>query len=146
MKSIKKTMQYGAFAVICGVVTYQAFAGLLNIGGQDDRGSAISVLGSGTEDESGSVVRVGGLKVLSGEGEVVGFEGKKSRVCEKGRADARHNRTKSYFRGSNQAEYDRCKADEQARMKQEGKKPSRRSRSTTESRRTKRVRTEEVEQ
>lgn len=126
MKSIKKTMQYGALAVIAGVMTYQASAGLLNIGGEDDRGSTVSVFGRGNEDTSGSVARVGGLTVLGGDGNVVGYEGKKSRVCEKGRADARHNRTKSYFRESNQAEYDRCKADEQAQMKAEGKQPKKR--------------------
>lgn len=141
MKSIKKTMQYGALAIIAGVMTYQASASLLNIGGEDDRGSTVSVLGRGNENESGSVVRVGGLKVLGGDGEVVGYEGKKSRVCEKGRSDARHNRTKSYFRESNQAEYDRCKAEEQAAMKKEGKQPKKRGRTTSESRRAKKTKT-----
>lgn len=142
MKSVKNTMQYGVLAVIAGVITYQATAGLLNIGGQDDRGSAISVLGSGSGDNSGSVARVGGLSVLGGDG-VVSYEGKKSRVCDKARSDARHGRTKSYFRQTNQAEYDRCMADEQAAMKKKGEKPAKRSRTTAEERRAKRMRNNE---
>lgn len=130
MKSIKRTMQYGALAVIAGVLTYQASANLLNIGGEDDRGSTVSVFGRGNEDSSGSVARVGGLSVLGGDGHIVDYERKKSRVCEKGRSDARHNRTKSYFRGSNQDEYERCKADEQAKMQREGKQPTKRGRTT----------------
>lgn len=143
MKSIKKTMYYGVLAVIAGVITYQLSAGLLNIGGED-RDSTVSVLSSSNENTSGSVARVGGLSVLGGDGNVVGYEGKKSRVCKTGRSDARHNRTKSYFRGSNQDEYERCKADEQEKMKQEGKQPTKRGRTaaSNETRRTKRMQAE----
>ena len=142
-KSIKKTIQYSIVAVVVGVVSYQAFA--LNVGGEDDRGSTVSIFGRRTDnDDDGSLVRVGGLKVLGGNGEVVGYESKKSRVCEKGRYDARHGRTRSYFRQSNQDEYESCKADEKSTMKQEGEKPQKRRRSSFfERRRDKRSRSDE---
>jgi hypothetical protein len=134
MKSIKRTMQFGALAIIAGAAVYQCSA--VNVGGEDDRRSTVSVFGRGNQDEDGSLVRVGGLKVLGGNGEVVGYEGKKSRVCETGRSDARHNRTKSYFRESNNAEYERCKNDELDRMNAQGNQPTKRGRTASQNRRT----------
>jgi hypothetical protein len=142
MKSIKKAMQYGALAIVAGVITYQASANLLNIGGEDDK-SGVSVLSRRNDDNGGSLVRVGGLSVGGDQG-VVGYERKTDRACDKGRYDARHNRNKSYFRGKNQDEYDSCKADEQSKMNAEGKQPKKRGRTTNsgESRRTKRMKTD----
>lgn len=148
MKSIKRTMQFGALAIIAGAAVYQCSA--VNIGGEDDRRSTVSVAGRGNEEGNGSLVRVGGLSVLGGNGQVVGYEGKKSRVCKTGASDADYEnrtgkrRSKSYFRDSMNQEYNDCKND---RLNELGNQPAEnnqsrkrgRTENANDNRRTKRM-------
>lgn len=142
MKSIKKTMLCAGLAIVAGVLTYQAFA--VTVGGEEDQGSRVSVLTRDSDESSGSIARVGGLSI--GGEHLVNYENKRDRVRQKANYDEAHDRpNKSYIRDRNNREYDNARASKRARMNENDERPAKRgrTRSTSESRRTKRMRTEE---